>query len=246
MIAQIEHARLAARLAEHWGAGDFAPLWPRRELLWAIEHHDDGWRDWDVAPGIDPDSGWPRSFTEMDPVDSAAIWSASIDTARRAGPLETYVVAGHFCALARRVKSWLSEETRRDVVEPFLARFEALMAGCLNEWQAADPARNTRAAAELALAQLQFFDALSLWFCCSESSETEDVQAPAGPLLILAPQIPERVELAPWPLLVPQLDVEAEGRLVPAKVYGSREELAAVSAQSARLRWHLQPGAARS
>ena len=67
-----------------------------------------------------------------------------------------------------------------------------------------------------------------------------------GPLLILAPQIPERVELAPWPLLVPQLDVEAEGRLVPAKVYGSREELAAVSAQSARLRWHLQPGAARS
>lgn len=246
LISQIEHAHLAARLAEHWGAGDFAPLWPRRELLWAIEHHDDGWREWDLAPGVDRSNGRPRSFTEMEPADSAAIWSASIETAREAGPLEAYVVAGHFCVLARRVSGWLSADIRSEIVEPFLARYESLMTGCLSAWQAMDPAGNTRAAAERALAQLQFFDVLSLWFCCSAASEAEAVQAPAGPLLTLTPRGSERVELAPWPLLVPQLHVESEGRLVAAKCYGSREELAAVSAQSARLRWQLLPRPAGS
>jgi hypothetical protein len=240
LISQIEHAHLAARIAEHWGADDFAPLWPRRELLWAIEHHDDGWRQWDLAPGVDPSNGQPRSFTEMQPADSAAIWSGSIETARKAGPLEAYVVAGHFCVLARRVSGWLAAEIRREIVEPFLVQYESMMRDCFSTWQALDPVRNTRAAADLALAQLQFFDALSLWFCCSEASEADTVQAPAGPMLTLTPQGSEVVELAPWPLLVPRLHVEAEGRLVAAKRYGSPEELAASSAQPARLRWQLQ------
>ena len=136
LISQIDHARLAARLAEHWGAGEFPALWPAAELLWAIEHHDDGWRDWDLAPGVDPDSGQPRSFTEMIPADSLAIWTASIETARHAGPLETYVVAGHFCVLARRGSGWLDEQTRRDLVGPFLAKNDRLMVDCLSQWRA--------------------------------------------------------------------------------------------------------------
>jgi uncharacterized protein DUF3891 len=246
LISQIEHAHLAARLAEHWGAGDFAPLWPHGELLWAIEHHDDGWRQWDLAPGVDPSNGRPRSFTEMVPADSAAIWSASIAAAREAGPLAAYVVAGHFCVLARRVSGWLSADIRREIVEPFLAQNESLMASCLSAWQALDPVRNTPAAAKLALAQLQFFDSLSLWFCCSEVGEADSVQAPAGPMLTLTPRGPQSVELAPWPLLVPQLDVEAEGRQVTAKRYDNREELAASPAQPVRLRWQLHPSQAES
>jgi hypothetical protein len=246
LISQIDHARLAARLAEHWGAGEFPPLWPAAELLWAIEHHDDGWRDWDLAPGVDPDSGQPRSFTEMIPADSLAIWTASIETARHAGPLETYVVAGHFCVLARRGSGWLDEQTRRDLVGPFLAKNDRLMVDCLSQWRARDSLRNTPAAAELALAQLQFFDALSLWFCCSASSETETVQAPAGPLLTLVPRSAGVVEINPWPLSVPRLDVEIEGRRVAAGRYEIRQELAARSTQSARLSWQLHPGSPKS
>ena len=65
-------------------------------------------------------------------------------------------------------------------------------------------------------------------------------------VLTLTPQGSDRVELAPWPMQVPQLHVEAEGRLVAAQSYGGREELAASSTQSARLRWELLPGPARS
>src|SRR5262249_14641356 len=100
LISQIEHARLAVRLAEHWSGRGFAPLMPRRELLWAVEHHDDGWRAWETAPGVDPTSGRPRSFVEMEPSDSVAIWTRSIDEAADAGPLEAYLVAGHFSSLA--------------------------------------------------------------------------------------------------------------------------------------------------
>jgi hypothetical protein len=246
LISQIDHARLAAQLAEHWGAGEFPPLWPAAELLWAIKHHDDGWRDWDLTPAVDPTSGQPRSFTEMVPADSLAIWTASIETARQAGPLETYVVAGHFCVLARRVIGWLDEETRRDLVGPFLATHDRLMADCLSQWRAHDSQRNTPAAADLALAQLQFFDALSLWFCCSPSSETETVQAPAGPLLTLVPRSAEIVEVDPWPWRVPRLDVEIEGRQVATGRNQSRQELAACSTQSARLSWQLHPRPVKS
>jgi hypothetical protein len=182
----------------------------------------------------------------MIPADSLAIWTASIETARQAGPLETYVVAGHFCVLARRVSGWLDEATRRDLLGPFLEKHDRLMADCLSQWQARDPVRNTPAAAELALSQLQFFDALSLWFCCSAASETETVQGPAGPLLTLVPRSPEVVEVYPWPLRIPRLDVEIEGRLAPARRYESREKLAACSTQPARLSWQLHPGPAKT
>src|SRR5262245_48839151 len=127
LIPQIEHALLAFRLAEHWGQGSFAPLEPRAELLWAVAHHDDGWRDWDASPGVDPVHGRPRSFTEMEIADSVAIWSGSIETAAAAGPLQGYVVAGHFCVLARRASAWRNADPAWDQAEAFLRKYEALM-----------------------------------------------------------------------------------------------------------------------
>ena len=149
-------------------------------------------------------------------------------------------------ALARRASGWLDATTRRDVLAQFLAEYDGLMADCLVRWQARDPTRNTLGAAELALAQLQFFDALSLWFCCSPAVETETVQAPAGPILTLVPRSPEDVEVDPWPLRVPRLNVEVDGRLVAASRYESRQELAACSTQPARLSWRLHPAPAKS
>ena len=98
LISQVEHARLAGRLAEPWVDGPFAPLWPRDELLWAIEHHDDGWRQWEACPGVDSRTGRPRNFTEMPAAEALAIWRHSVDAAAAAFPLAGYVVAGHFCA----------------------------------------------------------------------------------------------------------------------------------------------------
>ncbi len=250
LISQLDHARLAGELAKHWGAGDFAPLVPRDELLWAIYHHDDGWREWEQSPDVDRARGWPRSFTEMELADSLPIWTGSIELAAAAGPLQAYVVAGHFCALLERVVGWRrgaagSQQMQHDA-HPFLGRYQGLMANWLRDWQAADPAVNTRACADLALRQLQFFDALSLWFCCAPATEPEGVETPGGPVLTLKPADPEHIQWAPWPLSLPRLNLEIPGRAVAVGHYSNRAELAAAPSQPVLLRWQVQPDAPKS
>jgi uncharacterized protein DUF3891 len=245
LISQIDHARLAGKLAEHWGAGGFAPLVPRYELLWAVYHHDDGWRDWDETPDIDSQRGWPRSFVEMDLGDSLAIWDASIRSAERAGKLQALVVAGHFCALLRRASAWQSNDPARPAAERFLANFDALIRSWQLTWQAENTLENTPERARQALRQLQFFDTLSLWFCCAAASEPETIETPGGPVLTIAPHDPLRMALEPWPLGVESLNLEVPGRAIPVAHYRSRAEVAATPSQPVLLRWQLQKLAAK-
>lgn len=241
LIAQIEHAHLSGRLAEHWGADGFAALQPRAEILWAVYHHDDGWRDWDQAPGVDPARGQPRAFTEMEIDDSLAIWSGSIDGAAKAGKLEGYLVAGHFCALAMRASAWKNADPAWRNAQAFIEHYEARMQSWLTDWQNEDRRSHTWAIAEAALEQLQFFDSLSLWFCCAEATDPEVVRTPAGPPLTLTPRDPRHLRLSPWPLVVERLNLEVPGRIVPAGHYGSRDELAAAASQPVILQFELQP-----
>ena len=241
LMSQVDHAHLAGRLAEHWGGGSFAPLVPCEPLLWAIHHHDDGWQQWETAPGVDPSRGRPRSFTEMEISDSLSIWTGSIRIAAACGPLEAAVVAGHFCALARRANAWKNGDPQWAAVEQFLTRYERSISDWLAACQAGDPLGRTSEMARQALAQLQFFDALSLWFCCSEPDGVDRVQTPAGPELTLTPLAPGRIELTPWPFTVASLNVEIPARVVPAAPYETREDLAAAPSQPLQLRWHLQP-----
>jgi hypothetical protein len=241
LIPQIEHAHLAGRLAEHWGAGGFAGLQPRDELLWAVYHHDDGWRDWDQRPGVEAKRGQPRTFTEMEIDDSTAIWSRSIDAAAEAGRLQGYLVAGHFCALARRAAPWKNADASWQHAERFLDRYEAHRQSWLQDWQAESPTANTEAIARRALAHLQFFDSLSLWLCCAEPSGTDAVPTPGGAELALDPQDAWNIRLAPWPLDVERLNVEVRGRAVAVGHFASREALAAAPSQPLTLAWQLQP-----
>jgi hypothetical protein len=252
LISQIEHAHLAGRLAELWGAGDFAQLVPREALLWAVFHHDDGWRDWDRAPDVDPQNGVPRQFTEMQIDDSLAIWSASIALARQAGPLEGYVVAGHFASLARRGAAWHQHDPAWEQAERFIAENEDAARQALVEWHSENPAQNTEQVARRALELLQFFDALSLWFCCSEPEGPDEIETPGGPSLRIVPDDAENLaaqdldaenlRISPWPFTAEVANFEVPGRSVPARAYADRSDLAAAPSQPVRLAWRLRHG----
>lgn len=248
LISQIDHAHLAGRLAEHWGAGSVAPLVAPTELGWAITHHDDGWREWEASPDVEPTFARPRSFTEMELTVGLEIWGSSITQAAEYGPLAGYVVAGHFCALLRRFDfGWKDDQRHTADARRFLAKYESLMDGCWKAWQARLPAEHTRARAQIALAQLQFFDALSLWFCCDEAMSPDDFECPSGPVVTLTPldrgatDGSIRLALSPWPFAVASLNLEVPGRAVPVRRYQTRAQLAAVPAQNVKLRWTLEP-----
>ncbi|MGD9721900.1 MAG: DUF3891 family protein [Pirellulales bacterium] len=253
LISQVDHAHLSGALAEHWGAGGVQPLVARDELLWAITHHDDGWADWEREPHVEPRLARPRAFTEMDLPQSLEIWTRSIAAAAERGSLAGYVVAGHFCALLRRFDfNWRRDERNVADGERFLATFENLMDGCLQAWLADDPLRHTLPDARLALAQLQLFDALSLWFCCARETAAEAMETPAGATITLTPRPqpdrgqPQLVEFSPWPFTCGPMNLEIPARAVPVRRYESRADLAAIPLQAVQLRWRLQPPPVKS
>ncbi len=59
LIRQTEHAVLSGAMAVRWGNRLFAPPEPRESVVLGIDRHDNGWEEWDAAPGVDPVTGSP-------------------------------------------------------------------------------------------------------------------------------------------------------------------------------------------
>ncbi len=86
LISQVDHAHLAGRMAAHWGNETVPALPLRDDLVDAVRFHDDGWREWEQTPEVNPQTGQPRNFTEMPLATSVKIWQHSIDIAGGGAP----------------------------------------------------------------------------------------------------------------------------------------------------------------
>ena len=76
LITQPDHAALAARIMEHWRA-DGLPQSPRRAaILRAIEQHDNGWDEIDIAPIVDRATGRILDFINVLLI-QASLWLAN-------------------------------------------------------------------------------------------------------------------------------------------------------------------------
>lgn len=225
LISQVDHAHLAGQLANAWGADPFSRVEPQAEAIAAIRHHDDGWTAWDSRPIADK-TGRPPNFPEMGADVSVEIWRRSIESAAAVGPLAQYMIAGHFCALLHRFRSWRSAAPpERTAAEGFLARYERQMAVWLDEWIEAALALHTRGLGETALRHLQFFDTLSLWLCTAEKREPLNAQSADGQQIAFIPHSASLLQARPWPFQVPVLELEIPGHVLPVGTYPAGTDL---------------------
>ena len=240
LIPQIEHAHLSGALAASWGDSSLAELQPLEEVIQAIRHHDDGWADWDAAPGIDPATGRPLSFVEM-PLDvSIDIWRRSIYLACSRGYLAAHMVSNHFTELLQRAAPrWSHNPERFQASRQFLDEQSEHREVWLAKWQAANPAARTRKMAARALEYLQFFDALSLWFCGAVRQGPQSFATPEGYEITLVPTGPLHFTARPWPLTVGLMTWTAHARRIPVGAYRSQQELAAAASEPVELVFHL-------
>ncbi len=267
LITQIQHARVAGALAESWGLAPFSPVHPRDVVLPTIYGHDDGWLLWEQQPTIDPDTGRPRSFTEMPDDVAHEIWRRSIASVAGLGPLAQYMVAQHFMRLRRG-----GHEMHEPAVIAFLEEFDDRCRDWLAAWQVEDSDHNTPAAAENAVDQLQTFDALSLALCCAGCVGLKELPTPLGLSLSLemggrgacradegqrgvAPQErrpPKRqsrsgleieTHVRPWAWTEREVSISARGCVIAAEPLTSDEELRERMAGAAivDLHWRLTP-----
>lgn len=239
LISQVEHARLAGLLAGAWGREAFPSPERRAEMVSAVDHHDDGWSAWEVAPKVDPQTGRPLDFLETPLTDSLAIWRDSIDAAaHKAGPLAGYMVSGHFSALLRRSAArWKNQPVNATLADDFFCQQGEQQSA----WLAA--ARIDRSSAERAVVWLQLFDAISLWLCCAERREPESFETPVQRSVAFQPGSADAYSLrvSSWPFEPPRLELTAVGRAVPAVKYANPSEVATAAATPITLRWVLSP-----
>jgi len=234
LIPQADHAHLASALATHWLYGPRPVAQPA--LITATFHHDDGWSDWETEPDVDPDSGCPLDFTEMPTEASLAIWSRSIRQAAPRGQLVAWLVAQHFMALLA-----VSSAAGSPSGEAWLGEHHAQCEQWLVSWIKQDERHHTPEIARRTLGYLQMFDALSLWFCQSDTCVAHRAGLRDGVPVVFEPPAGGRVVVRPWPFAGPHLEVEVRGRWVVADHYADRRSLVAAPHQSQTLLWRLTP-----
>ena len=149
VIGQPAHAWLSGQLARAW-----SPT-PREEVCLAATQHDIGMAAWDATPKLNPETGLPRSFMELELDDHLECWSRA---ARLVLPQSRYaalLVSLHGTALYERrnldddrVRAYLDEqrelqarlargfdpdEVRRD--QRLVWTWDSLSLGLLLGWQ---------------------------------------------------------------------------------------------------------------
>jgi len=100
LVTQPDHARLAAGVLALWRS-DGLPHHPRRHhLLAAIREHDNGWREADAAPRLDP-SGRPVDFREVDDALRREVWLRAVARFAEDRPYVALLTAEHALGLHR-------------------------------------------------------------------------------------------------------------------------------------------------
>jgi hypothetical protein len=102
LITQPDHATLARHLMEPWGA--LARAARRASILHAIQEHDNGWREPDSAPIVDPATGRILDFVTAPTRVREAVWPRGV--ARLAeDPWAAALVAQHALTIYERFRT---------------------------------------------------------------------------------------------------------------------------------------------
>lgn len=242
LITQIEHARIAHVVAELWR--DVNPVLLDDALMFSIEHHDDGWNNWDSNPKLAGETNRPLSFTEMSIFDSSKIWSDGIEVCAQHSAQAGLLSSQHFAWLAEHIsnndgKPSEEKECARHFIQQQETNQSNWMRKTSTSYLDSLPSK---------LEVLQLMDRFSLWICSDPSEQ------PASPMrsnnhptfsLKQSDHISEhnRVEVHNFPGLTSAITIEAKCKRIPIEKTQNSNNLAqAIIAQHTdTIDWQLLP-----
>lgn len=239
LIAQVDHAELAAEIAAAWRP-DASLIGRLSDFAYAVEHHDDGWREWERSPTVDPE-GRPRDFMEMSMPVATRIWSDSIDVAAGESPWCGLWVSRHFCYLAELAIDHREDSADRGAASQFVLDQEQNQ----RKWRSAiggEAMSDGHSPHEIAgLHGLQFFDRMSLWLCCTEPREPLEITDGSGNATRWAPLDARTIRVQADGLTVEELELSAPTVAIPRREYLSDADLqsAITDGERGSLSWKL-------
>lgn len=94
-IKQEDHAALAGFMLEHWSDHNFAHDPERDEIILATCEHDNGWRELDAHPQLDPGTGLPVEFTDINAEQAFEIWARGSRKYMESDPFVALLITHH-------------------------------------------------------------------------------------------------------------------------------------------------------
>lgn len=98
IIRQTDHALLAGFFAREWGNELFKKPEPFESFRLAAAEHDNGWREWEILPKVDPATFLPYSFMSIPTEAHIALYQHGIERILKVDHYAALLVSMH-CAL---------------------------------------------------------------------------------------------------------------------------------------------------
>ena len=233
LIRQTDHAVLAGVFAREWGNELFRRPEPFDSFCLAAAEHDNGWRDWELLPQVDPKTRLPYSFMSVPTEAHMALYQRGIERMVKADTYAGLLVAMHCQGLYDRTRATIPgysakyvKATESELVTNFVNNLKMQHLRLKVELRA-DPARRDFAQDKTLDAnarRLEALDRLSLYFCMGTPHDTTIDGVPVDDHgsevdWELRAHGNNIVSLGPYPFRREPLQISVLTRNVPKRLY---------------------------
>ena len=217
LVTQPDHARFAAQLLSLFRLPELREHPRRQRLLAAVREHDNGWREADAAPRLDP-AGRPFDFRSLPGEHRREIWRRGVERFAQEEPYAALLMARH---------SWELHHDRRGTAwKEFLAQ----LAERRQELLEAAPVDAGEVEADYRW--LELADALSLAACCRS-------RAPLTLAGFDARFVDGDLEIEPFPL-AGATTFQVPARRVANRAYAGEADLAGTLGAARWIRFEVR------
>ena len=247
LVLQIDHSRVAGRLAAHWGNDDFAPLKPYSSMVLAAQEHDSGWWDWEIKPTLNEQGHPPDYIGSLKSI--GPIWldfqQRGVERVADRDPYAGYIVSMHISGLLNQglgLLPYMPDQSGDPRVGSYLDGQEQFRQGLLQSMYRSNWAEEEISEDHLwtNFKMMEVFDQ-SAQFICNRYpfNSTERKNGPTNALsgtpvptkagqpdvsMTVDVQSENHAVVRPYPFEVDPMVISFPGKLVPKGPYVSQEE----------------------
>lgn len=244
VIRQTDHAFLCGFFARGWGNSTFSRPEPLSSFCLAAAEHDNGWQEWELAPGVDGKTFMPHSFMTIPTDEHISLYQRGIDRVVKVDLYAGLLVSAHCMSLYDRSRATIPGYSAKYVKAPeqhlandFVQRLR------LQQVRLKVDLRNNPATKpfvddnliRLNSQRLEALDRLSLYFCLGSA---EDASIDGVPLddsgreteWQVRPATGNQFTIYPYPFRRDPLEFAILARRIPKRRYVDEAELQSVIA----------------
>jgi uncharacterized protein DUF3891 len=244
VIRQTDHAFLSGFFAREWGNDAFSRPEPFNSFCLAAAEHDNGWQEWELAPGVDPKTFIPYSFMTVPTEEHIFLYQRGIDRILKVDLYAGLLVVSHCMGLYDRSRATIPgysakyvKSQEQHVANDFVQRLR-LQQLRLKVDLRNDPATKPFTDEKLIRAnvqRLEALDRLSLYFClgAAEDASIEAVPTSDGGKEVdweVRPAGQNQFTISPYPFRRDPLAFTILARRIPKRRYSDDTDLQSVIA----------------